>query len=269
MRSLNSIGALAASLLASSSFASIAQVDLFSYSIQTWSPGGGGRHGAPLAAGILAVSDAQDFSAAGPTGTLGTSDFIDPIENNNTTRSNRTEPRSAPGEDADAWTATHLGGNWSFGLDGKQITGTIGTGAWTPPSLRTYARLSAASISALDAWAASGGSTLSLELDTVPAGEVFIGFFHASDNRFVRFGKFGDPMGAGHITLTGLTAPTAGTQLWLSMRSPATSLNFGDAKSAVSVVDLYDMSISAYQVPAPGAAALIGLAGLVARRRRG
>ena len=53
------------------------------------------------------------------------------------------------------------------------------------------------------------------------------------------------------------------------MRSPATSLNFGDAKSAVSVVDLYDMSISAYQVPAPGAAALIGLAGLVARRRRG
>ena len=176
---------------------------------------------------------------------------------------------AAPGEDADAWTATHLGGNWSFGLDGKQITGTIGTGAWTPPSLRTYARLSAASISALDAWAASGGSTLSLELDTVPAGEVFIGFFHASESRFVRFGKFGDPMGAGHITLTGLTAPTAGTQLWLSMRSPATSLNFGDAKSAVSVVDLYDMSISAYQVPAPGAAALIGLAGLVARRRRG
>ncbi|MCE9620561.1 MAG: hypothetical protein K8R92_11735 [Planctomycetes bacterium] len=67
---------------------------------------------------------------------------------------------------------------------------------------------------------------------------------------------FFDPLGAGYILATGQVVNEAD---FLSVRNTATTAGF---------MDLDNVAFYAYDCPAPGAAALLGLAGLAGRRRR-
>jgi len=181
------------------------------------------------------------------------------------TRSNVRNNRSAPGADVNAWFSSNVAAAWTLEVDDLTLTGGLPASGVTP-SARPFAELDAASRSAVTAWATSGGASLELNLATNLGLEVRVGLRNASSGDISFLGSV--QAGSTGISLTGLKPLEAGWDLVLVTDAIFGSLNFSHTGGTDMQVRYAEVTLQTYMLPAPGSAALIGLAGLITQRRR-
>ena len=195
--------------------------------------------------------------------------------NQNSSRSNHTRVRVelGSGPQQDQWMRANMSGNWAIELDDSQLLGVVSDNDYPWPSMRTFARLDSDSEARLREY--RGVGNLQLSLQTPLSIDVRLAVYDARIDGLRELGGF-PPLSSGmsvFVPEQAFAAAIEPTQLMLITRTNPTLRSFrppGDDPSQQVSVRLWGINASTYaiNIPAPGAAALVGMAAVLVRRRR-
>ena len=164
---------------------------------------------------------------------------------------------------AEAWMQSNYVGNWQVSWDGTNTYTTNTSVAYTPLLEREYIELTSSSVALFENIRANGLTgtfTFTLTEPHYSKGQGTAGFSGSS-------GFVATSLNGSTFELTITNALSADTKLFLEYYTGAYLDTFASGDSAYMTqisVTMYGTGI----VPAPGAIALLGLAGLAGRRRR-
>lgn len=252
------------------SLADVVAADLVCFSVMN------GETGVIENAGISVGSNALAMSAFGPTGV----ELDEAGLPAGATMRNGIRTRQVGGSTQDGLTLQQIDtavtqgvpGTWQITLDGSSYTGNLPSSVVSAPSARSYARLDADSVARLFSY--QGDGDLLLALDSTLATTVHLAVYDDLNHRIEVLTSI--LAGDSTATITEMMANSLGfepTDFFLLTETAPTALTFsmqGEGLMPNTIaVEYWELQVTDYRlVPAPGTVALIGLAGLIARRRQ-
>lgn len=252
------------------SLADVVDADLVCFSLMN------GETGVLETAGFTLASNASSTSAFGPGGfAVDESGLPVGVVTRNGPRTSQvgaSTPDNATPADIDALLAANFAGTWTATLDGSTYSGTLPSNLITAPSARSYARLTADSMAQLFAY--TGQGDLELFIESPLATAVRLAVYNETTHEILMLTTIS--AGGQSATITDSMANSIGFDpagFLLFTESASSSMltwalqDSGDPSEGITV-EYWEMQATGYWfVPSPGAISMIGLAGLLVRRR--